>query len=38
MLLQNDVDRDKLGEKAFEVIAHNQGAINKSMEAIERFL
>ena len=38
MLLQNDVDRDKLGEKAFEVIAHNQGAINKSMEVIERFL
>ena len=38
MLLQNDVDRDKLGEKAFEVIAHNQGAINKSMEAIKRFL
>ena len=38
MLLQNDADRDKLGEKAFEVIAHNQGAINKSMEVIERFL
>jgi len=38
MLLQNDADRAKLGEKAFEVIAHNQGAINKSMEAIERFL
>ncbi len=38
MLLQNDADRDKLGEKAFEVIALNQGAINKSMEVIERFL
>lgn len=37
-LLQNDADRAKLGEKAFEVIAHNQGAINKSMEVIERFL
>ena len=38
MLLQNDADRAKLGEKAFEVIAHNQGAINKSMEVIERLL
>ena len=38
MLLQNDADRDTLGEKAFEVIAHNQGAINKAMEVIERFL
>ena len=38
MLLQNDTVRDRLGEKAFEVIAHNQGAINKAMEVIERFL
>lgn len=37
-LLQNDADRDRLGEKAFEVIAHNQGAINKAMEVIERFI
>ena len=38
MLLKNDAERDKLGEKAFAVIAHNQGAINKAMEVIERFI
>ncbi|KPJ59333.1 MAG: hypothetical protein AMJ42_02045 [Deltaproteobacteria bacterium DG_8] len=36
MLLQNDTVRDKLGEQAFKVIAHNQGAIKKVMEVIER--
>jgi len=36
MLLQNDAVRDKLGEQAFNVIAHNQGAIKKAMEVIER--
>jgi len=36
MLLQNDTVRDKLGERAFKVIAHNQGAIKRVMEVIGR--
>ena len=36
MLLQDDTVRDKLGEQAFKVIAHNQGAIKKVMEVIRR--
>lgn len=36
MLLQDDTVRDKLGEQAFKVIAHNQGAIKKVMEVIGR--
>ncbi len=38
MLLQDDAFRDGLGEAAFEVIAHNQGAITKAMEVIEKFI
>ena len=38
MLLQDDAFRDKLGEMAFEVIAHNQGSINKAMEVIGKFI
>lgn len=36
MLLQNETVRDKLGEQAFEIISHNQGAIKKAMEVIEK--
>jgi 3-deoxy-D-manno-octulosonic-acid transferase len=36
MLLQSDTVRDELGERAFRVIAHNQGAMKKAMEVIEK--
>jgi 3-deoxy-D-manno-octulosonic-acid transferase len=36
MLLQNDTVQEELGEQAFKVIAHNQGAIKKAMEVIGR--
>jgi len=36
MLLQNETVRDKLGEQAFKIISHNQGAIKKAMEVIEK--
>ena len=38
MLLEDDAIRDGLGEVAFEVIAHNQGAITNAMEVIEKFI
>jgi len=37
-LLSDDTLRNDLGEKAFEIISHNQGAIEKAMEIIETFI
>jgi 3-deoxy-D-manno-octulosonic-acid transferase len=37
-LLSDDAMRKELGEKAFEIISHNQGAIEKAMEVIGKFI
>jgi 3-deoxy-D-manno-octulosonic-acid transferase len=37
-LLQDDTIRDTLGEKAYQVISLNQGAINKAMDIIGQFI
>ncbi len=37
-LLSDDTLRNDLGEKAFEIISPNQGAIEKAMEIIETFI
>ena len=37
-LLSDDTARNDLGEKAFEIISHNQGAIEKAMEIIGTFI
>jgi 3-deoxy-D-manno-octulosonic-acid transferase len=37
-LLDNESERNHLGEKAFQVIARNQGTTRKAMEAIGAFL
>jgi 3-deoxy-D-manno-octulosonic-acid transferase len=37
-LLENESVRNDLGEKAFQIIARNQGTTRKAMEAIGKFL
>jgi 3-deoxy-D-manno-octulosonic-acid transferase len=37
-LLSDDTVRNELGEKAFEIISHNQGTIEKAMEIIGKFI
>jgi len=37
-LLSDDTVRNELGEKAFEIISHNQGTIEKAMEIIAKFI
>jgi 3-deoxy-D-manno-octulosonic-acid transferase len=37
-LLSDDTLRNELGEKAFEIISHNQGTIEKAMEIIGKFI
>jgi 3-deoxy-D-manno-octulosonic-acid transferase len=37
-LLSDDAVRNELGEKAFEIISHNQGTIEKAMEIIGKFI
>jgi 3-deoxy-D-manno-octulosonic-acid transferase len=37
-LLDNESLRNDLGDKAFQIIARNQGTTRKAMEAIDKFL
>jgi len=37
-LLSDDTVRNNLGKKAFEIISHNQGALEKAMEIIGTFI